>query len=93
MIGKSADKYSQKPRSGKCAGASRKILGSLSNEESHFLLLVSCVLTSTMLIYQASAGGLGGDKPNESESFIIVIVCLVCLLLSVLETVSWRKYL
>ena len=93
MVGKSADKFSQKPRSWRCARASRKILGSLSNEESHFLLLVSFSLTTTMLIYQVSAGGLGGDKPNESESFIIVIVCLVCLLLSVLDTVSWRKYL
>ena len=37
--------------------------------------------------------GLGGGRVEESESFIIKIVCLVYILLSVLDTALWRKYL
>ena len=37
--------------------------------------------------------GLEGDELNKSESFIIQIICLVYILLSVLDTALWRKYL
>ena len=38
-------------------------------------------------------GGLGGDEMKESESFIMMIFCLIGFLLSVLDTALWRKYL
>ena len=32
------------------------------------------------------------NRESESESFITIIVCLVEILLSVLDTALWRKY-
>ena len=58
-----------------------KIFGLLLFKE--YILNFSCaVVWPALPTYQASAGWIGRDDLKESESFIIVIVCLVYFIVS-----------